>query len=302
VRVLALLAAAVLVAGLARGQDRTSSESSWTSSAPRREQLASLEARLERAVSQVSMPHAGLLLGRSASARGYRLPGYGIVFVLTPRALPGKESVFVMRRPHGHPGGAVRVERHLAPVPPGWEPERLEELERQVLVLQHTAEAHRRAAEEDRDRLVHDIRVRVEVEGSEEEATVITHDVTSEGGEGPPDAVFVGEGSGEHGTPPWRFWFEGETGTDERSPETVVGDVKEALLDALDTQGGPVPGLEPDELVTVAIDFVPGGFFESHQEPSKTLILRVRQGDLAARAAGKLEPEELRERVEVIEY
>ena len=59
------------------------------------------------------MPHAGILLGRSRSSRGYRLPGYGIVFVLTPRALPGDENVFVVRRPHGHSGGPVHVERHV---------------------------------------------------------------------------------------------------------------------------------------------------------------------------------------------
>ncbi len=293
----ALLALAVMVPGVAHGQspgpgpeDPSTTTGHWTSP-PRREEMASLEGRLERAVSQVSMPHAGILLGRSGSSRGYRLPGYGIVFVLTPRALPGDENVFVMRRRHGHPGGAVRVERQVARVPPGWEPERVEELERQVLVLQHTAEAHRRAAEEDRDRLVHDIRVRLEVEGTggDAEAEVVeeTHDVTA---------------PQEHDAPPWRFWFEAETGMDERSPDTIVGDVKTALLDVLDSKGEAVPGLAPDEFVTVAIDFVPGGFFVSHERPSRTLILRVRQKDLDARAAGALGSEELRSRVEVIEY
>jgi len=75
-----------------------------------------------------------------------------------------------------------------------------------------------------------------------------------------------------------------------------------AVLAALDSQGEAVAGLAPDDFVTVAIDFVPGGFFTSHQRPTRTLIVRARQRDLAARARGAIPPEELRSRVEVIEY
>jgi hypothetical protein len=63
-----------------------------------------------------------------------------------------------------------------------------------------------------------------------------------------------------------------------------------------------VAGLDADEWVTVAVDFVPGDIFSSHRRPTRTLIVRARQGDLVARAEGALAPEELRERVEVIEY
>ena len=79
----------------------------WTAAG--REELESLELHLEHAVAEVSVPHAGILLGRTNASRGYRLPGYGVVFVLTPSALPGGErAVFVFR---GRPPGAPRITR-----------------------------------------------------------------------------------------------------------------------------------------------------------------------------------------------
>ena len=75
-----------------------------------REGIEAIEARLARAVDRVSLPHAARLLGRVESARGYRLPGYGLVLVLTPRMLPGGEGqVYVLRRGSPKPGH-VRVE------------------------------------------------------------------------------------------------------------------------------------------------------------------------------------------------
>jgi hypothetical protein len=203
-----------------------------------------------------------------------------------------------------HPGGhGVRVERHVTPGGSDWEPQRVEEIERQVLVLQHAAEAQRRAAEEDRDRMVRDIRVRLEVhrpEGEPGEGVDVT--AAEAPGMAPPDAAWVAEDPGEPGPPPWAFWFEPGVGHEERSPDRIVGDVRDAVLEALDSEGDAVEGLAPEEYVTVAIDFVPGGFFASDQRPARTLIVRVRQRDLTARADGTLGPEELRSRVEVIEY
>ena len=297
--------AALLATGIVGAQDRPEpgAGSSWTA-ATSREEMESLEERLEQAVSRVSVPHAGILLGPASGSRGYRLPGYGIVFVLTPRALPGERAVFVVQHRQGHPGTGVRVERHVSRGEGvSEELERVEELERRVLILQHTAEAQRRAAEEDMDRMVRDVRVRLEVQEPGDEAEVQeVHDVTTVPGPeavAPPDAVFVSE---DPGAPPWKYWFEAETGDEERTPDRVVGEVKTAVLDALDSQGEAVAGLAPDEFVTVAIDFVPGGFFTSHRRPTRTLIVRARQRDLTARARGAIAPEELRARMEVIEY
>jgi hypothetical protein len=73
-------------------------------------------------------------------------------------------------------------------------------------------------------------------------------------------------------------------------------------MGALDARAGAAVGLRGDEFVTVAVDFVPGDLFASHRRPTRTLIVRARQRDLEARARGTIAPEELRARVEVIEY
>jgi len=180
-----LLLFAIVAPAVVAGQPHTSEESGnrWVAASPSRDELTSLEAHLERAVAEVSVPHAGLLLGRATASRGYRLPGYGIVFVLTPRALPGGQPAVYIFRGHGVPPGA----------PPGshtghdfTNPEdvELEALERQVLVLQHAAEAQRRAAEEDHERMVRDIRVRLAGPGGED-VVETTHALVVEEG-GPP--------------------------------------------------------------------------------------------------------------------
>ena len=290
-----LLLVPVVDAGPQTGSD-PEAQNEWTGSV--RGEMESLERRLEDAVGRVSLPHAGILLGRANTSRGYRLPGYGVVFVLTPRALPGRDAVFVVQgREHRRRPG-IRIERHVSGpgAGPHWEPEHLEELERKVLVLQHAAEAQRRAAEEDMDRIVEDVRVRVEIkEGAPHDATV---HVDTPGAEPPPQAVLVPEMP----EPPWKFWFEAEAPGEERSPDRVVEDVRSVLIEALDARAGAAVGLRADEFFTVAVDFVPGDFFASHRRPSRTLIVRARQRDLEARAAGDIAPEELRTRVEGIEY
>src|SRR5512139_3005638 len=57
-----------------------------------RDGIESLEDRLDAAADRVSTPQLLPLLGRPGRARGYRLPGYGIVVVLAPRALPGPDG------------------------------------------------------------------------------------------------------------------------------------------------------------------------------------------------------------------
>jgi hypothetical protein len=290
-----LLLVPVVDAGPQTGSD-PEAHNEWTASV--RGEMESLERRLEDAVGRVSLPHAGILLGRANTSRGYRLPGYGVVFVLTPRALPGRDAVFVVQGSEHRRRSGIRIERHVTRpgAGPHWEPERLEELERKVLVLQHAAEAQRRAAEEDMDRIVEDVRVRVEIkEGTPHDATV---HVDTPGAEPPPPAVAVPE----RPEPPWKFWFEAEAPEEERTPERVMEDVRSVLIEALDARAGAAVGLRADEFFTVAVDFVPGDLFASHRRPTRTLIVRARQRDLEAHAAGDIAPEELRTRVEVIEY
>jgi len=303
-----VLIASILVPAPAAGQSiEGSPHGHGRSAATGRAAIESLEGRLEQAVARVSMPHAGILLGRAGASRGYRLPGYGIVFVLAPRALPGDEGpVFVVRggpgksrRGHGEDTGAGHPELEVVT---SLEVEEIEALERQVVILQHAAEAQRRAAEEDHERIVHDIRIR------------LAPAPDSEAGEGERRAVLVDEGAlppapegappspGVPPPPPWHFWFGEEASEEGRSPDQVVEDVRGAVVTVLESRAPGVAGLGADEFVTVAVDFVPGGFFASPRRATRTLIVRARQKDLAAHARGKIASKELRARVEVFEY
>jgi hypothetical protein len=268
-----------------------------------REGIEAIEARLDRAVDKVSLPQAARLVGRIEGTRGYRLPGYGVVFVLTPRSLPSPEkNVFVLRtegphhrvlrvetRSHKSDGGSADADH-------GGEEEEIDALERQVLVLQAETEEARRAAEEEMDRLV--VRVR----------TAAAHEHETEGAAGDaaaPPAPPAPPSPPEPALPPpppWKFWFGAGIPHDDRTPDAVVADVRAAVIDALAPPGELVPDLGGAEQVTVAIDFVPGGLFLAPTRPERTLVLRARVKDLDARSRGSITPEELRRRVEVVEY
>jgi hypothetical protein len=271
-----------------------------------REGVEALEARLARAVDRVSLPHAARLLGRVESARAYRLPGYGVVLVLTPRMLPGGDGqVYVW------PGGApkhrrFRVETHTSST---GEPdskvddEQIETFERQVLVLQHETEAARSAAEEEMERMVEDARVRVappppvrvEVHAPVPEAEVPPAPPHAPEAPAPPEAQ-------PPAPPPWKFWFETEAPLDKRTPEAVIADVRGAVIAAVAAEGARLVGLAGDERVTVAVDFVPGGLFAAHARTQKTLVVTARVKDVDARARGTISLDEFRRRLDVSEY
>jgi hypothetical protein len=204
----------------------------------------------------------------------------------------GEGHVFVLR------GGAPKHRVHVESRRPStgeaeWtvDDEQIQTFERQVLVLQHETEAARRAAEEDMERLVEDVRVRVALPPALPPPAPEAPAPPS-----PPEAPRPPS------PPPWKFWFETGTPEEKRTPEAVVADVRGAVIDALAAQGGRLVGLAGDERVTVAVDFVPGGIFAAQARPGKTLVVSVRVKDVDARARGAITPEELRRRVEVTEY
>jgi hypothetical protein len=274
-----------------------------------REGIESLEAQLARAADRVSLPHAARLLGRVETARAYRLPGYGVVYVLTPRALPGGEGQLYVFR--GTPKvSRMRVETRRAGPPDAAAPEEqeVETLERQVLVLQHETEAMRRLAEEEMDRLVETVRVRVSPRTAQGEVNV---EVVSPPDAPPPPAPPAPPAPvspeaplapAAPPPPPWRHWFEAGAPQDGRDAAAVVSDVRRALVDVLAAPGVRLEGLPPDERVSVAVDFVAGGLFAAEARPEKTLVLSARVRDLAALARGAIDAVELRRRVEVTEY
>ena len=288
--------------------------------------LETLEALLDRAVDRVSLPHAARLLGRAELARGYRLPGYGLVLVLVPRALPGGEGrAYVVdgrapkpRHVHVDPRPKSATETLLVNVD---DSDGLETIERQVLVLQHETEAARLAAEEEMDRMAYAMRVRI--------APPEPGDATPTPGvppaplpPGAPPAPLSPEAPvppspptpavapappappmWKTTPPPWKYWFEVGGPAETRTPETVIADVRASLVETLTaTEAGALSGLAPDERVTVAVDFVAGGLFVANARPTHTLLVSLRARDVAARAKGSISPEELRRRVEISEY
>jgi len=288
-----------LVAGVALAAVATSVSAQAAAAQPVvREGLEALAAQLARAVDHVSLPHAARLLGRGESARAYRLPGYGIVLVLTPRALPGESGhVYFLQHSSRPKARKYRVE---AP-PPGnpatlvvdvEDDEGVETFERQVLVLQHETEAARRAAEEDMERIVRDVRIRVAPPAPPAEAPGTPPAPHAPPPPSAPEAV----------PPPWKFWFEAGTPSETRPPEAVIADVRASLIETLTAPAEAVVGMAGDERVSVAVDFVAGGLFAANARPGRTLVVSVRARDVAARARGSISVEELRRRVEVSEY
>jgi hypothetical protein len=81
-----------------------------------------------------------------------------------------------------------------------------------------------------------------------------------------------------------------------------VSDVREAVTATLETYGPNLRTLGNDELVTVAVDFVPRGLFTTNARAARTLVVRVRKRVLDERAAGRLSSDDFKRRIEVNEY
>jgi hypothetical protein len=103
---------------------------------------------------------------------------------------------------------------------------------------------------------------------------------------------------------PWVLWAEaGLEAGDGRAPERVVADVHEAVVTALETHAHLLSSLGPEESVSVVMDFVAGTpFLDEGARARRSLTLKVRKRDLDERVAGRLSAEELRRRVEAVEY
>ena len=189
--------------------------------------------------------------------------------------------------------------------------EGVETFERQVLVLQHETEAARRAAEEEMERIVHDVRVRIAPPapaGASDTARPAAPHRRPPAAPEPPEpgepgpVAWTGTVPPMPAPPPWKFWFDAGTTSETRAPEAVIADVRASLIETLTAPVEAVAGLPGDERVTVAVDFVPGGLFAANARPGRTLVVSVRARDVTARARGSISVEELRRRVEVSEY
>ena len=102
--------------------------------------------------------------------------------------------------------------------------------------------------------------------------------------------------------PPWRFWFDVTEDSDlpdagdTADADAVVASVRERLVAGLDAYRRPLVSLRPDEFITIAVDLVPDVL--QRARPTRTLLVRVRAGDLQDRRSGRLSAAELRKRIE----
>ena len=260
---------------------------------PAREDLERFEWALDRAVRKVSRPSAAPFLGGAEACRGYHLSGFGALFVLAPRALPLRH-----RSAHESPMEKLEADRGKAKGPGDKETARADllALEAQVAALQRAAETAREEAElalEETSRELHRRLISSTLGGPPPLlplAPPLPPAPVEAAGQLPPPPV-----------PPWRFWFESEEQEESRSPERVVFEVRSAVTDVLESHG-PTLRLRPDEFVVVVTDFLPRSAFATRTRPARTLVVRVRKGELEDRAAGKLASDELRRRIEYSEY
>ena len=300
--------------------------------------LEALEAVLDNAVARVSRPSAAAFLGGAEACRGYRLRGYGAVIVIPPRALPRRGNVLVFGG-HATPGTIVHwSEEAPPPLAPGESIEGalaelraqqrlieseiqnqqdgrrrtrearqrdLKALEARVEVLQREAERTRQEAERALEQAVREVQFRlapVPAAPAPEVAAAAPAPPaapTSPAAPRPP----ARPAPPSPPAPPWRFWFNTGEDDDPRTPEKVVSDVRSVVTQVLESQGARLKVVRPDEFVTIAVDFVPQwGFFDEGARPEKTLIVRVRKKELDDREAGKIPAEELRKRIEYVEY
>jgi hypothetical protein len=83
------------------------------------------------------------------------------------------------------------------------------------------------------------------------------------------------------------------------APETVLADVRRAIVSGLGGYRGALAGLGPEESVVVAVDFMPR---MADRSGARTVVARARKKDLVAHRAGRLSAAALRARVEFDEY
>jgi hypothetical protein len=301
-----------------------------------RAELEMLEAALDRAVRQVSRASGASLLGGAEACRSYHLKGFGAMFVLAPRALPGGADV-VVRRFHlsgrmaaspaeldPPPAGHTAESRRRRPMPRGSTEEdarrarELQAMEEQVEAFQREAEAARRQAERALEAVARQMRAQLEVAAPDVAAPEVPPPAPAP--PAPPAPAMPVAPSARPAPapplpeipmppmgafpplPPWRSWFSGEDIEDDRTPERVVLDVRTAVSQALAVHGGRVRVLRPDEFVVVAVDFVPPWPMVDQPRPQRTLVVRVRKKELEERLAGRLSPDDLQKRIEYEEY
>jgi len=295
-----------------------------------RAELESLQASLEAAVAPVSRP-AGLIVGRGG--RSYLLKGFGAVVVLAPRALPReprrpqaqearmraelarsleeriaatgdaaerRRLEIALRRVRETPGGERRVIVRVPPPPHAPHAPRPFDVE----VMVEEAEAFRRAAEEAMERAERDVMFQLRVPEPLPMpppppmplATPPAPPVPAVAPPAPPEFAAPFPAFPPAGPFFWVEDREGEGG----APQAVVAEVRRAIARGLRAHRGRLDHLAADEVVAVAVDFMPR--MADRGASPRTVVARAKKRDLDAARAGRLDEAALLARIEFDEY
>jgi hypothetical protein len=297
---------------------------------PAANDLEGLRTALESSLARAGRP--ALLHPAPGASHVYRLKGYGAFIVLTPRSSVAPRPVVRKLRPAPavRPGTSPVIDRPLViEIPEGtlevalpdlrelqremesqmavqaavlremeatremWTRESEGELQGHLRLVEEQAEAFRAEAERARRQMEREVWTRLAPPPAPPRPPVPpapAGPMTAPPLPEPPEPLDPPP------PPPWRFWFETreeETATD---PETMVSAVREAVVSALESYRRPLSSLRPEDVVTVAVDVVPGGRYK--KGATRTLLVRVRARDLQERGAGRLTAAQLRERLE----
>jgi len=308
---------------------------------PPRADIEAFGVALDRALARVSRPVAGPWLpsGEPAS-HGYHLQGYGAVFVSPARLLPAvspPRSVQQTEAARALDQAARRLEEATKRVDNA---ELRRRMEATLAALRETQAELRRgaggakdAAADPADPAALEAELAAQVESLRSDAEQAQDSVERSVAEierqlraklpapaappalpAPPAPVALPEApetpeAPEAPMPPWRLWFEREP-VDDRSPERVIQDVSAAVAAVLESHGPRLRWVKPEEAVVVAVDFVPrsrGPLLDwnaasAGAHSQRTLVVRVRKRELEACRDGKLQREELRKRIDFVEY
>lgn len=270
---------------------------------------------LELAAGRVSRPSPFQVMGPATGASSYLLPGYGAIFVLSARALPtdggvivvhdgppGSEPVIGFWRRDGRRLQKPKVGARLREAP---EPPELKELDRDIQQIESLVQAYSREAElasREAERAFERIAQELRGRFPETEAPPVAGTAPA-----PPAPAAPAAPAAPTLQPPpaapWRFWFQAEDYGDPRPPDQVVSEVKNALIQALEARGGLLTIMKPDDFVVVAVDFTARGFpLRPERRAERTLIVTAKKRDLDERRAGRIGADELRKRIEALEY
>jgi len=298
----------------ARPRARAATAASTGEDSPRAE-LERLRSTLEAAIAR---PGPAGFFNVAASGQVYRLKGYGAVIVLSPRRLPMPRVVLHKRVVPRLAPPQVTVDvdaevsgpmdlaqferdletqmaaqaaalREMEQVQSEWTRASADEVRRSLRQVEDQAEAFRQEAERARQEAERDVRTRLSPPAPAAEAPE------------PPEAPLPPE-MPEPPPPPWRFWFDAGPGSgppEAGSPgdaKSAIADARQQLAAALSSYAGPIAALGRDESISVAVDFVAAP--PRRTSPTRTLVVRVRAGDLRDRQAGRLSAADLRNRLE----